>query len=685
MNITQKLLSTNNVKRYHRHLQTGLTLIIGIGLSIFAWLIMYNWEEKSLQAELQNQLDKIASNIEQDIKGSLEVLQATSALNSVTNEIKQQDFETFVKSSIYRHPSLQAIAWLPRITNEQTNQREAFPLQITERTKQGKIAPAQQRAEYFPVYYNISFKEKELLSGFDFASNPIYKSALQRAVDNDEIVVSGKVNLFKEQESQPNILVFAPVYNSSIPRTSRGETLNSQALRRNNLRGYILGILQVEAIVKIALEDVKINSINLSLQDVTASENERFLAISQGTNKKIITASSEKQIEIGQKLYCRKGSACTHIINIENRRWLIQLLQAPDYITYLKHWRSCATLIIGILITIIVTIYLLILLRYTDQIEKVVGERTAQSKQLKQAFQKLQHTQTKLVQTEKMSTLGLLVAGIAHEINNPINFISGNLQYANNYTQDLLRLVTLYQKHYSNPHPDVLNFVQEIDLDFLINDMQKLFSSMEIGTERIVQLVLSLRNFSRLDESQMKAVNIHEGIDSTLLILQHKLKTQPDRPEIEIVKKYGDLPLVNCYAGQLNQVFMNIIANAIDALDSYYIERGYQENINHPSQVIIETEYLHPDYIKVRISDNGTGMTEDMKKRLFEPFFTTKPAGKGTGLGLSISYQIIVENHKGALWCESVLGKGTEFCVSIPVQQEVRQSVNNTQTISTSG
>jgi len=209
----------------------------------------------------------------------------------------------------------------------------------------------------------------------------------------------------------------------------------------------------------------------------------------------------------------------------------------------------------------------------------------------------------------------------------------------------------------------VLNFAEQIDLEFLRDDLQKLFSSMEIGAERIVQLVLSLRNFSRIDESEMKAVNIHEGIDSTLLILQHKLKAQSDRPEIEIVKKYGDLPLVNCYAGKLNQVFMNVISNAIDALDSFNSERGYQESINNLSRVIIETEYLPPDYIKVQISDNGSGITEDEKKRLFEPFFTTKPAGKGTGLRLSISHQIVVDKHKGALWCESIPGKGTEFCI----------------------
>lgn len=673
------------LRAYHCCIQAGLTIGIGIGLSVISSIVVYNWEQKSLQAEHHSKLDKVVINIEREINGNLEVVQAVSSLYNLFDEVKEQDFQTFVTSSIYRHPSIQAIAWLPRVSEQQrifyetTAQKAGYPnFQITQQTQQGQIIRARQRQEYFPADV-VSFFGKEMLTGLDFAANPIDQAALNRAAEQDEMIVTGRNHLLRKQDNQLNFFVFVPIYNQDIPKTSTGKTINSPNLRRKNLKGFVLGVFQIDAIVKTAVQDVNLDSTNLSLQDLIAPKEQRFLAFYEAKKTKLITnPSREKDQERGQKVYCRPGSACTHILNVENRRWLVQLLQPPEGITPQKHWRW-ATLIVGLLLTSIVSIYLHIVLLYTEKIEKVVGERTAQSKQLQQAFQELQQTQTQLVQTEKMSTLGLLVAGVAHEINNPINFISGNLKYANNYTQDLLKLVAIYQKYYTAPHPDVQNYAEEIDLEFLMKDMPQLMNSMNVGAERILQLVLSLRNFSRLDESDMKAVNIHEGIDSTLLILQNKLKVQPNYPSIEIVKKYGDLPLVECYAGQLNQVFMNIIANAIDALDSYNSERGYQDVIDNPSRITIETEYLPADYIKVRITDNGPGMTEDVKKRLFEPFFTTKPAGKGTGLGLSISYQIVVDKHKGALWCESGLGKGTEFCISIASRQDVKQAKLTTQ------
>ncbi|MGK7905299.1 MAG: ATP-binding protein [Hormoscilla sp.] len=292
--------------------------------------------------------------------------------------------------------------------------------------------------------------------------------------------------------------------------------------------------------------------------------------------------------------------------------------------------------------------------RYNQELEKQVEERTAE---LKQTLENLQQTQAQLVQTEKMSSLGQMVAGVAHEINNPVNFISGNLDPAIDYMQDLLELVGLYQKYYPNPASEIQEFSEEIELDFMREDVLQLLSSMKIGTDRIRDIVLQLRNFSRLDEADMKPVNIHEGIDNTLLILQHRLKG------IELSKEYGDLPLVSCYAGQLNQVFMNIIANAIDVLES-------DDSNSQPGQIKIRTEVVKPNYVTIRISDNGPGIPLEVRQRIFDPFFTTKPVGKGTGLGLSISYQIIVDKHKGFLGCSSSPETGTEFIIEIPVQQK---------------
>jgi PAS domain S-box-containing protein len=303
-----------------------------------------------------------------------------------------------------------------------------------------------------------------------------------------------------------------------------------------------------------------------------------------------------------------------------------------------------------------------------------------QARQLELALEDLQQTETWLIQTEKMSGLGQMVAGVAHEINNPVNFITGNLSHATNYIQDLLELIEQYQQYYPNPVPEIQEHIEEIDLEFLIDDLPKILSSMKIGAERIHEIVLSLRNFSRLDEVEMKPVNIHEGIDSTLLILHNRLKPKGHNPGIKIIKEYGSLPLVECYAGQINQVFMNIISNAIDALES----GGVREEESHsegelapsaahlitPSPIIwIHTEVLGGEQVLIRIRDNGPGMTQSVVRRLFDPFFTTKPVGKGTGLGLSISHQIVVEKHGGILKCLSELGQGTEFWIQIPITQ----------------
>ena len=286
-----------------------------------------------------------------------------------------------------------------------------------------------------------------------------------------------------------------------------------------------------------------------------------------------------------------------------------------------------------------------------------------QTQDLQTALQELQHTQMQMIQSEKMSSLGQLVAGVAHEINNPVNFIYGNLSHANSYTQDLLELVRLYQIHYPEPVAEIAAAVEAIELDFLIDDLPKLLSSMRVGAERIQTIVASLRSFSRMDEAETKAICLHEGIDSTLMILQSRLKSKGRQPPIEVIKQYGDLPLVECYAGQLNQVFMNILTNAIDAL-----EDQAEQNAEFLPQITISTKRL-ANQICVKIADNGIGMSEAVQQRLFDPFFTTKPVGKGTGMGLSISYQIVTQKHGGSLCCVSTPGQGTVFSVVVPVAQ----------------
>ncbi|MDZ8064692.1 MAG: ATP-binding protein [Nostoc sp. DedQUE08] len=295
------------------------------------------------------------------------------------------------------------------------------------------------------------------------------------------------------------------------------------------------------------------------------------------------------------------------------------------------------------------------------QLEKV----EEQSRIAKVGFRTLKNNYARLIQNEKMAALGQLVAGIAHEINNPVNFIAGNIVYALNYTQNLLQLISLYQHHYPAPVAEIKAAIAEMELEFLTADFLKLLDSMKFGTERIQEIVLSLRNFSRLDESDKKIVDIHEGIDSTLIILQSRLINQETGQIITIDKQYGNLPLVECYAGLINQVFMNILSNAIDAiLESF---ESVYSTLKSPV-IRIRTEVTNDRQVVIRIADNGSGIPKDIQKRLFDPFFTTKPVGKGTGLGLSISYQIVVEKHCGQLQCISSVKEGTEFIITIPVE-----------------
>ncbi|MEH2110137.1 GAF domain-containing sensor histidine kinase [Nostoc sp.] len=296
-------------------------------------------------------------------------------------------------------------------------------------------------------------------------------------------------------------------------------------------------------------------------------------------------------------------------------------------------------------------------------------EARNQAAQLEHTLHELQETQTRLIHTEKMSGLGQLVAGIAHEINNPVNFIYGNLCHASDYTEQLLEILRLYQLNYPHPHSEIQAAIEAIDFDFLVEDLPKIMTSMQLGTERIRSIVLSLRNFSRLDEAENKRVDLHEGINNTLLILQHRLKGNAEFPRIEVIKDYGNIPRVECYAGQMNQVFMNIFSNAIDALVTGNGDKGQKNNPYSMPTIHISTNVSADNsHLLIRISDNGPGMTEEVKKRIFDPFYTTKPVGKGTGLGLAISYQIIVEKHGGIMECISEPGKGTEFWIEIPIK-----------------
>ncbi|MBD1823075.1 hypothetical protein H6F51_11355 [Cyanobacteria bacterium FACHB-DQ100] len=352
---------------------------------------------------------------------------------------------------------------------------------------------------------------------------------------------------------------------------------------------------------------------------------------------------------------------------LQEANWFVALLIPRENIeSQLQYLDSIALTVAGLAIALLVILGRIQLIeqghlkKSNELLEKRVTERTAE---LSSAIEQIQQSQIWMIQNEKMSALGNLVAGVAHEINNPVNFIHGNLTYVNRYAEDLLHLIHLYQEQFPDSSEPIQHYLQEIDFEFLAGDLPKMLTSMRMGTDRIRQIVLSLRNFSRLDEAEVKPVDIHEGIDNTLLILQHRLKATADRTAVEVIKEYGDLPLVACYVSQLNQVFMNILVNALDAMED-------QRSAKLPTSctIRIRTQTLNQGMVQIAIADQGLGMTPEAQQRIFDPFFTTKPVGKGTGMGMSISYQIVTERHQGKLYCVSQLGEGTEFFVEIPIQ-----------------
>ena len=674
---------TKSLKSYRRYIPAALTLCTGVGLSLIAAGVVWNWENQRTKAEFNQQADRLNATLQQSINKNLDFLYSIQEFYSASSEVTRQDFREFVQPALSRNSAVFSVNWVLRIpaadkaAYEEAIRAEGFSaFQIYERDAEKKAVPVKARSEYFPITYREALEVDTRALGFDLASNPERKAALEKSVNMGKIAASGKIKLVSND--RPGVQIFLPV-------PGRTTSSDSFAYSSENLRGVISGVFQITNMVNFYLESLNLENINFYLYDNSATAKERFLMRYDSQAKELIDdpkLEKPELINLGGQI-CANPSACSRTFKVADRQWMLLILPGKGYNGLNTHQGSLAISAIGLLMTGSLTAYLLMSLGRTAKVEKQVRDRTIQLKErtaeLETALKNLQSAQLKLIQTEKMSSLGQLVAGVAHEINNPVCFISGNLSHTGEYTQNLLELVKIYQQQYPNPTPEVQGKLQEIDLEFISEDLPKIIKSMNVGADRIRQIVLSLRSFSRLDEAEMKSVNLHEGIDSTLMILDSRLKANGDFPGIKVIKEYGDLPLVECWAGQLNQVFMNILSNAIDILhdeEKKPLTMKYNSDSEFLPAIRICTEVLSYNCVSLRFFDNGAGMTERVKKHLFEPFFTTKPVGKGTGLGLSISDQI-VEKHQGSLKCESSPGEGTEFCIEVPVRQQPDKSVAN--------
>ena len=677
--VFQKFNSARKILvRSWRYWPVGLSFCLGVGLSAIASIAVWQWEQESAQARFSRQVDNLTNALQRHIDSYSQMTRSIGVFYTASDQVTRQDFATFAQLMPHS-PGLLGMGWVQyvpgteRAAYEQSMVSEKIPnFRILERSPSGQPIAAGERAEYFPNTYIEPTSLKDLV-GYDIGIEPQLRTAIEKARKTGITVTAPLISL--ENPNTIGFKLYSPVYDRDRPditsdshQAFRGAVYTVYQLK--DMLNAVVGSLNLKHL-NFYLYSAALDQLHSSLTKPSINAADRFLIAYDAENRDWIDNPQQAKIaDLGTSSshsqqrcpYSQDWLTCLRSLNVADREWSLLIVPAPSLVEY--HWGAAATLAIGLLATSTLMVYLWMSLTATLKVRN-------QAQVLAQTLEQLKQTQTQLVQTEKMSSLGQLVAGITHEINNPVSFINGNLPFARHYVEDLLALLELYQKHYQPPANEIQEWIEVIDLEFLVDDLTRLLTSMEMGGKRIREIVQSMRNFSRLQEADQKPADLHEGIDNTLLLLQHRLKPKGPEPGIAVKKNYGKLPLVSCYPGLLNQVFMNILSNAIDALQ----EIGGERTISISTEAIdcgqekasTNGETLKPS-VAICFQDNGPGISPEVQARLFDPFFTTKPVGKGTGLGLSISYQIVVEKHKGAIECHSSPDRGTAFWLQLPLQ-----------------
>ncbi|MGK7924788.1 MAG: CHASE domain-containing protein [Spirulina sp.] len=667
-------------RRSWRYFPVGLVFIVGIGLSATMVGLVNRWERSRIREQFDRRADNLAFALQRNLDDVSQVARSFSGLYKATDRVNAEEFHEFSQQVLRNAPGILGVGYAQKLTREERityEKTRSLKIWQSRDGKERKIAP--EMSEYLPSTYLEPRESLQPFLGYNHWGEWQRKAAIEKARDTSVLAIARSFS--PEVSQNPEFIIYSPVYDRSSSLATRED-------RQKAFSGVAYTIFQVEHIVRTALKGLDANSLDLYLYEMPvdrlesalnkslSSPKEHFLIAYNSQQERFIKDAKKARVEqlLANSLnhrhcpYSQDWTVCIRTINLEDREWSLLIL--PETAFTGTFGKLGGTFAIGFLSTCILVLYLFMSLRRSSQQEELVkalldsqGKLKSQKEDLEQALKQLKQAQSQLVHTEKMSSLGQMVAGIAHEINNPIGFIYGNIDFTLQYSEEMIKIINLYGKHYPNPHSEIQEEIENIELEYILEDFPQMLQSIQSGAKRIKEIVLSMRNFSRLDEAKMKFVNIHEGIDNTLTILQHRLKAKGTYPGIQVIRDYENLPEVECNAGQLNQVFMNLLANSIDALR----EASDRGQLTEKPQITIRSKIVGDGFVAIEISDNGLGIPKDIQSKLFDPFFTTKPVGKGTGLGLSISYQIVTEFHCGQLECISEPGRGACFRILLPL------------------
>lgn len=654
-------------------------LVVGIIMSVLVANKVKHEEEKRIQLTLQLRSLLISTTLQRGVNNTLDKLQSVSNLYTVAKDFSDADFQQFFQTEFQEQSAINVLSWAPRVMPDQRAQFEATHRDrfssIQGIGEQGQLDTATERNEYFPILYTAANTPSDNLIGLDFSTSAIVKKVMKEARDSGRIAATSVIDDSDDNLEQQRLLILVPVYDTpTVPTTIEA--------RRRSLAGYFISELLLFNVVRGAFDSLNMGGIDVYVTE--EQENNRLLHVHKKRDGQYVSGSLQ---ELDTTLQTQNIIADTSI-EVSGRNWTLFFIPNTRFFESQRTQQWIVVLIAGLISTSLLSLYIKRHGDYAQSTRALMKKLERQNQCLETTLLELKKTQAQVIHTEKLSALGRMVGGIAHEINNPVTFISGNLGYLQGTFGHLLNTISSHQvsvhkeaeERCAQQRAKTLN---HDELQFIEEDFPKVMQSMTAGTERIRDIVSALRTFSRVDESGAKIVDLHECLDSTLLILEYRLKAQASRPEITVTKTYHEaLPEIECLPGELNQVFIHILGNAIDAFDAAWAsaKRKTQSMDAEPlpsskafplsasedfsPQLFIDTDCATSDTVTIRIRDNGPGMSAETQEKIFEPFFSTKPVGQGTGLGLFICYQII-QQHGGSLSCHSTPGEKTEFLITL--------------------